>query len=79
MTRARAAEYRRLAQECFELARAVSTEEARASLVAMAEIWLRLAEEQDQSPDFTVPPSHAEQPTMQQQQQVQPKDDGKKD
>src|SRR5262249_37758954 len=79
MTRARAEEYRRLAQECLALARTVSTREARANFVAMAETWLRLAEEQDQGSALTVPPPPAEQPAMQQQQQVQPKHDDKKE
>jgi len=79
MTRARAEEYRRLAQECLALARTVSTGEARANFVAMAETWLRLAEEQDQGSALTVPPPPAEQPAMQQQQQVQPKDDDKQE
>jgi len=41
--------------------------EARATLCHMAEVWLRLAERQ--SP----------QPVFQQQQQIQPKDDDKKE
>jgi hypothetical protein len=38
-------EYRRLAQECLEMSRTIASEETRASLVEMAQVWLRLAEE----------------------------------
>jgi hypothetical protein len=38
---------RRLAQECLATTLAVSTEEARANLVAMAQVWQRLADEQN--------------------------------
>jgi hypothetical protein len=47
MTRNRAEEYRRLAQECLTAARTVSTEEARTALIERAKLWFRLAEEQD--------------------------------
>ena len=71
----RADEYRRLARECLAMAHMMATEETRASLIAMAQAWHRLAEEQEAS----VPPSAVEQfqPVVQQQQQqqVQPKDD----
>jgi hypothetical protein len=73
MTRARAEEYRRLAEECLTTARTVSTEEARAALIERAEFWSRLAKEQDdESPDIAVPPTAAgeSQPVAQQQQQV---------
>ena len=58
------------------MAHMMATEETRASLIAMAQAWHRLAEEQEAS----VPPSAVEQfqPAVQQQQQqrqVQPKDD----
>ena len=45
--------------------------DARSSLCYMAEVWLRLADNYQ----------HAKKgrPTMQQQQQIQPKDDSKKD
>jgi hypothetical protein len=68
-----AQEYRRLAQECRTMARSVSTEEARAALLDMAQTWLRLAEEQE----LAVPPAAVEpaQPAIQQQQQIQPKAD----
>jgi len=72
------ARYRRLAQECLETARTVTTEETRATLVEMARAWLRLAEQQEvAAPPHS--PSEQSRPAVQQQQQVQPKDDDKKD
>jgi hypothetical protein len=38
-------EYRRLARACLELASRAEDERARASLLHMAQVWLRLAEE----------------------------------
>ena len=38
------ARYRRLAQECLEVAHTMKHEETRATLTQMAQIWLRLAE-----------------------------------
>ena len=69
----RADEYRRLARECLAMAHMMATEETRASLIAMAQSWHRLADEQEAS----APPMPVEQarPVVQQQQQVQPKDD----
>jgi hypothetical protein len=63
-----------LAQECLAAARTVATEEARATLVNMARVWLRVAEELE----GPAPPRAADepQPTIQQQQQPQPKKDG---
>jgi hypothetical protein len=77
MTRARADEYRRRAQECLDLAREISLERDRAVVLDMAQSWLRLAEEQEAA--VIQPPLVAEQPqpAAQQQQQVQPKDDNK--
>lgn len=79
VTRTRAEEYRRRAQECLDLARTLSLETARASLIDMAQSWLRLAEEQEEH-EAVIPPPAVErpQPVVQQQQQVQPKDDDKK-
>ena len=81
MTRARAEEYRRLAQECLGLTRSLSTKEAQVALVDMAAHWLCLAEEQEKGTDIEgpIPPSSAaeSQPAAQQQQQVQPKDEDK--
>ena|SRR6516162_10947415 len=64
----RADEYRRRAQQCLEMARTFGDREARVTLAHMAEVWLRLAER-------NVPKQT--QPAFQQQQQIQPKDDGK--
>ena|SRR5215472_15602391 len=55
VTRSKAEEYRRLAQECLAASRTVSTEEARTSLVAMAQVWKRLADEQDQGTEPKCP------------------------
>jgi hypothetical protein len=47
VTRKRAEEYRRLEQECLIAARTVSGGSARATLIRMAQIWERLAVEQE--------------------------------
>jgi hypothetical protein len=79
VTRARAEEYRRLAQECLTAARTVTTKEAQTALIESAELWLRLAEEQDgetANVEPPMPPNPIEdRPVVQQQQEVQPKDD----
>jgi ribosomal protein L17 len=67
VTRARAKEYRRRAQECLDLARAMSLERDRAVLVDTAQNWLRLAEQQDAQKEII------------QQQQVQPENKDKKE
>jgi hypothetical protein len=77
MTRSKAQEYRSLAQECRALARTLSTDEGRAQLMAMADVWERLADQQEQGSDFTSVSPAAEQSAIQQQQQIQPKDDDK--
>jgi hypothetical protein len=67
-------------EECLAMARSVSTEKARDSLRQMAQVWHRLADEQDQGSELgSLPPFTAEQtqPVVQQQQQVQPDDDKK--
>ena len=64
----RADEYRRRAQQCLEMARTFGDRDARVTLAHMAEVWLRLVER-------NVPKQT--QPAFQQQQQIQPKDDGK--
>ena len=66
----RADEYRRRAPQCLEMAGTFRDREARIALSHMAEVWLRLAERK--LPKQT-------QPVFQQQQQIQPKDDSKKD
>ena len=75
MTRSKAQQYRELARECRKLAGTVSTDEGRAHLIAMAEVW-----ERPDLSEATAPPSpRGEQPVVQQQQQVQPKDENKDD
>jgi hypothetical protein len=64
----RADEYRRRAQDCLEMARTFGDRDARTMLSHMAQVWLRLA-------DAIAP--EQKQAIVQQQQQVQPKDDGK--
>jgi hypothetical protein len=61
----KAEEYRKRAQSCLEIARALAPGQKRTMLTDMAQKWLELAEEADQ-------------PVMQ-QQQIQPKDDDKKE
>ena len=80
MTRTRAEEYRRRAQECLDLARKISLERERAIILDMAQSWLRLAEQQEAQEENPSPPA-VEQPqaAAQQQQQVQPKDEDKKE
>ena len=76
MTHTKAEEYKRLAQECLAVALTLSTLDGRASLVAMAQVWQRLAEEQDQGTEFgsIAPPTTTgeAQAAAQQQQQIQP-------
>jgi hypothetical protein len=43
----RSEEYRRFAQECLEMARVTDDERARATLIQMAQVWFRLAEERE--------------------------------
>jgi len=71
--------YRRLARECLEIAHTFPAGERRTVLLQMAQVWQRLA---DEYADNTAPlprPLEGERPVMQQQQQVQPKDDDKRD
>jgi hypothetical protein len=75
VARERADEYRRLANECLAMARTVTRPEARDSLIEMARIWFRLAEEQDAASVPLGVPDQS-QPAMQ-QQQIQPKKDDK--
>jgi phytoene/squalene synthetase len=48
----RAEEYRRLADECLQLANQLPVGQ-RGSLIAMAQIWQRLAEEQERATDLS--------------------------
>ena len=82
MTRSKAQEYRELARECRRLARTVSTDDSRSHLAAMAEVWERLADQQELGSDLSEaparPPGATGEPVVQQQQQqVQPKDGDK--
>jgi hypothetical protein len=85
VTRKKAEEYRRLAQQCLAMARTLSNAEARVSALQMAQVWQRLADEQDRNPGLVErpPPSPGGGPiqpiVQQQQQQVQPKDDDTKE
>ena len=63
----RAEEYRRRAQQCLEMARAFGDRDARITLAHMAQAWLRLADNYQGARKV--------QPAVQQQQQIQPKDD----
>jgi hypothetical protein len=67
----RAEEYRRRAQQCLEMAHTFGDHGARVILAHMAQAWLRLADNCQDAKKVR--------PAMQQQQQIQPKDDGKKD
>jgi hypothetical protein len=49
VTHKRAEEYRRLAEECLIAARTVSTGPARSTLIKMAQVWERLADEQEKA------------------------------
>ena len=76
--------YRRLAQECSEMAHIFPAGERRTSLLEMAQVWQRLADEQDHASDLAEmptppPPAEPTRPIVQQQQQSQPKDDDNKD
>jgi hypothetical protein len=49
VTRKRAEEYRRLAEECLIAARTISGGPARATLIRMAQVWERLAVQQEEA------------------------------
>jgi hypothetical protein len=68
----KAAQYRRRARECLEIARTLAPGEKRTMLTDMAQTWMRLAEELEAANLV------GDQPMMQ-QQQIQPKDDDKKE
>jgi hypothetical protein len=71
--------YRRLARECLEIAHTFPDGERRTVLLQMAQVWQRLADEYADNTAPLLRPLEGEQPVMQQQQQVQPKDDDKRD
>jgi hypothetical protein len=74
MMAGRADEYRLLARECVSIALSSSTEEARLTLIEMARVWTRLADEQGAV--FPLAEAVGHQTVVLQQQQVQPKRDG---
>ena len=70
--------YRRLAQECERIAHTHPPgTSSRTSLLEMARMWERLAHEAA-APMTSPRPTEAQQPAVQQQQQIQPKNDGTK-
>jgi hypothetical protein len=81
----RADEFRNAASDCLYLARTTSDENTRAALVTMAQKWLELANGPTGQVGFEAAIQEFNmrqmEPTslMQQQQQVQPRDDDKKD
>jgi hypothetical protein len=75
----KAEHYRQFARDCLRLAQAVSGE-ARTKLIEMAAEWDRLADQQDHPTDLWWEPQQSVQPQpAQQQEQVQPKNDDKKE
>jgi hypothetical protein len=78
----RAEEFRQLARECLDGARAVQNEDGRTALLQMAQVWLRLADEQADATEQLgerAPPPTTETAQPPAQQQTRPKDDDKKD
>jgi hypothetical protein len=69
-------EYRRRAKTCFDAAHSTENEQTRAALLRLAEDWLRMAQGWDSLPKAA--PEKAR-PVLQQQQQIRPKPDEKKD
>ena len=69
--------YLRLAKECIDAASTFPDGEQRDALLQMAQVWQRLADTHSNSTTSLRPLTEREQPAMQQQQQVQPKDDDK--
>ena len=68
--------YRRLARECLEIAHTFPDGQRRTTLLQMAQVWQRLADEHNPVPDLAPPPLPATEqirPVVQQQQQIQPK------
>ena len=70
------ARYRQMAQECLEVAATFPAGDQRDALLQMAQVWQRLADQYEAStPPFSLSAAAAEQPVMQQQQQIQPKNE----
>ena len=55
-----AAEYRAMAEECFEWAREARTAEVRASYLQLAQVWLDAASKLDGLPPTRTPPASNE-------------------
>jgi len=71
-----AARYRRLAQECLDLAATFpDRDHQRDALLQMAQVWQRLADQYANATWFVFRPGAGGQPVMQQQQQVQRDED----
>ena len=51
-----AADYRAMAEECFEWARETQTDEVRASYLQLAEVWLNYVSKLDGLPPTRTPP-----------------------
>jgi hypothetical protein len=69
----RAHEYRRRAEQCLQTAVTFHNHQARDTLLHMAHVWLRLADNYD---DFILPAAIEQpRPIVQQQQQIQPKNE----
>jgi F0F1-type ATP synthase beta subunit len=71
------ARYRRLARECLEVANTFRNGDQRDALLQMAAVWTRLADHHADSTMPFLPSVQGEQPAVQQQQQIQPKDEDK--
>jgi hypothetical protein len=72
VTSGSAEQYRRLAADCLAAARVTPNEHTRIALIDQAQIWLRLAEEEE-AQHSPPPVPDQPQPAVQQQQQIQPK------
>jgi hypothetical protein len=71
--------YRRLAAECLDVANNFPRGDHRDALLQMGHVWQRLADQyEDATPHLSPYGMGREQPVMQQQQQVQPKDENDK-
>jgi len=67
--------YRRLAEEALDVARNFPHGEHRDAVIQMAQVWQRLADTYADGTVLHPPAGMAEQPVVQQQQQVQPDED----